>query len=173
MSAVVRFGLSACIPTYLVSGRPERKPADSKTPVASRQWSAILPKSFPIAALRASINFKDSLYRDSDLPAQFVNVTSDCRIFYTPAMLRNVTQLWRTVAEIGWGGDGEGIDVGRCVRGSAREGDGGSTGSGGAGSPRTGGADGLVRPFGFGACFVAVVGLVIFLSMALGSDIFF
>ncbi|GAB7344689.1 hypothetical protein MBLNU457_3168t1 [Dothideomycetes sp. NU457] len=57
-------------------------------------------------------------YRMSDptqTPLQFVYEAADCRLFYTPAMIQNVTNVWSAVADVQWGGPNSTV---RCVAGS-------------------------------------------------------
>jgi hypothetical protein len=60
------------------------------------------------------VNSRDGI-REGDVtetPLQFVYEPSDCRIFYTPAMVVDQSAVWRTVADTVWGqGDA-------CVAGS-------------------------------------------------------
>jgi hypothetical protein len=48
----------------------------------------------------------------TNTPLQFVYEPSDCRIFYTPAMVVDQSAVWRTVADTVWG------DADACVAGS-------------------------------------------------------
>ncbi|KAI0145521.1 hypothetical protein GGR57DRAFT_479719 [Xylariaceae sp. FL1272] len=48
-----------------------------------------------------SLNAKDEIYRDhldDGLPAQFVAEYSDCRLFWTEAMIKDVTEIWKAAA---------------------------------------------------------------------------
>jgi len=57
-------------------------------------------------------------YRMNDTtqtPLQFVYEAADCRLFYTPAMIQNVTNVWSAVAEVQWGGPNSTV---KCVAGS-------------------------------------------------------
>lgn len=57
-------------------------------------------------------------YRMNDTtqtPLQFVYEAADCRLFYTPAMIQNVTNVWSAVAEVHWGGPNS---TAKCVAGS-------------------------------------------------------
>ena len=57
-------------------------------------------------------------YRKNDstqTPLQFVYEAADCRLFYTPAMIQNVTNVWSAVAAVQWGGDNSTV---KCVANS-------------------------------------------------------
>lgn len=50
------------------------------------------------------VNFSDRALQSNvndGLPAQFVREDADCRIFYTPAMMQNVTAMWEAAADAG------------------------------------------------------------------------
>lgn len=49
-----------------------------------------------------TINFADAIRPDdkSETPLQFVYEAADCRLFRTPDMLTDVTEMWRAVARI-------------------------------------------------------------------------
>ena len=86
------------------------------------KWAAVLPTSkFAIkTSTPPSTNFRDALQpikpgQYSDLPTQFVNETADCRLFYTPQMVGNVTAIWEMVAADAWGG------ANKCVTGNKVE----------------------------------------------------
>ncbi|KAI5196320.1 hypothetical protein E4T38_08569 [Aureobasidium subglaciale] len=60
------------------------------------------------------VNSRDGI-REGDVeetPLQFVYEATDCRIFYTPAMVVDQSAVWRTVADTVWGGGNA------CVAGS-------------------------------------------------------
>ncbi|GAB1317927.1 Tail specific protease domain-containing protein [Madurella fahalii] len=48
---------------------------------------------------------------DKKVPMQFRYTAANCRLFFTWEMARDITALWRAVAEVAWGG-------GKCVPGS-------------------------------------------------------
>ncbi|PBP17869.1 hypothetical protein BUE80_DR011444 [Diplocarpon rosae] len=60
-------------------------------------------------SIYASVNVRDSI-RTANLedgtPSQFIYEPADCRLFYTPAMMENVTAIWEAAAEAAWGGAG-------------------------------------------------------------------
>ncbi|KFY27445.1 hypothetical protein V493_03479, partial [Pseudogymnoascus sp. VKM F-4281 (FW-2241)] len=96
--------------------------ANFGTSAQKKKWAGILPDAFPIAlANPPSVNFRSGYHPGSDTPMQFLNESANCRMFYTPAMLANVTNIWETVAQLAWGiGGGTGQS---CVRGSYSEGE--------------------------------------------------
>jgi hypothetical protein len=62
----------------------------------------------------SSLNVRDNILRDhleDGIPAQFVYEAADCRLYYEPSMITNVTEIWRKVANTAWGS-------GKCVAGS-------------------------------------------------------
>ena len=69
----------------------------------------------------AAVNVRDQILRDNvddGVPAQFVVEESDCRLFWTADMHRDVSAVWRAVADAAWKG-------GRCAAGSVDAGNGG------------------------------------------------
>lgn len=60
-----------------------------------------------------SINVRDNILPDNvadGLPAQFVYEPADCRLFYEPDMMVDVSKVWEAAASAAWGGK-------RCVQG--------------------------------------------------------
>jgi hypothetical protein len=96
--------------------------ADFGTAAQKKKWATYLPGEWPIAMTNApTVNFRSGYHPGSDTPMQFLNESANCRLFYTPAMLTNVTHIWETVAELAWGiGGGSGQT---CVRGSTSDGE--------------------------------------------------
>jgi len=61
-----------------------------------------------------AVNFRDQILPgniNDGLPAQFVFEPADCRLFYTPEHVNNVTAVWKSAANAAWKG-------GKCVSGS-------------------------------------------------------
>ncbi|KAI5237072.1 hypothetical protein E4T43_08175 [Aureobasidium subglaciale] len=60
------------------------------------------------------VNSRDGIRKGDveETPLQFVYEATDCRIFYTPAMVVDQSAVWRTVADTVWGGGNA------CVAGS-------------------------------------------------------
>jgi hypothetical protein len=52
----------------------------------------------PIALAGASLNFLDNLEPDSNIPLQFRNMNSDCRVFYTADDINNPTTTWSKIS---------------------------------------------------------------------------
>jgi len=48
---------------------------------------------------------------EDGIPAQFIYEAADCRLYYEPSMITNVTAIWKKVADAAWG-------TGKCVAGS-------------------------------------------------------
>lgn len=103
-------GISAYVVEEFASTRQE-----------AQQWQSFLPTGFGINANDASVNFQDNIRKGAEqagVPTQFVNDTAACRIFYTPSMYLNVSEVWSAVADVAWG-DGGKLDGRRCVSGSS------------------------------------------------------
>ena len=96
--------------------------ADFGTAAQKKKWADYLPQQFPIVmANPPTVNFRSGYHPGSDTPMQFLNESANCRLFYTPAMLTNVTNIWETVAQLAWGiGGGTGQS---CVQGSYSDGE--------------------------------------------------
>ncbi|KAI5251812.1 hypothetical protein E4T42_03942, partial [Aureobasidium subglaciale] len=58
-----------------------------------------------VRAVAASANVRDGIRRmdEDDTPLQFVYEPTECRIFYTPAMVVDQAAVWKTVADTVWG----------------------------------------------------------------------
>lgn len=57
-------------------------------------------------SIDTSINVRDNILRDhlaDGLPAQFVYEAADCRLYYEPAMVVDVTAIWEAAADAAWG----------------------------------------------------------------------
>lgn len=67
-----------------------------------------LTSSLPVnRSTDTSLNVRDNILRYNIVdgtPAQFIYETADCRIFYTQAMMQNVTAIWAAAANAAWGG---------------------------------------------------------------------
>ncbi|KAL5321522.1 hypothetical protein ACEPPN_009481 [Leptodophora sp. 'Broadleaf-Isolate-01'] len=54
-----------------------------------------------------SVNVRDNILRshiEDGVPAQFLYEPADCRLFYEPTMVSDVTSIWRRAADAAWGG---------------------------------------------------------------------
>lgn len=60
----------------------------------------------------ASVNLRDEVRQDENVPLQFLYEAANCRIFYTPQTWYNYSALWRYAADAIW------IDPALCVQGS-------------------------------------------------------
>ncbi|KAH9212186.1 hypothetical protein DL95DRAFT_509526 [Leptodontidium sp. 2 PMI_412] len=61
-----------------------------------------------------SLNVRDNILRshiEDGVPAQFLYEPADCRLFYEPTMVSDVTSIWRRAADAAWGGR-------KCVAGA-------------------------------------------------------
>ncbi len=87
-----------------------------------REWAKVLPTDWAINMNDnpPTINARNAYHPGSGTPLQFLNETADCRLWYTPAMLENVTSIWETVAHVAW--DIEGGTGQTCVPGSETDG---------------------------------------------------
>ncbi|KAM7207189.1 hypothetical protein V8F20_002455 [Naviculisporaceae sp. PSN 640] len=55
----------------------------------------------------AAVNVRDQILRGNvrdGVPAQFVKEEADCRLYWTPAMLIDVSEIWKAVAGVAWNG---------------------------------------------------------------------
>ncbi|CAG8979613.1 hypothetical protein HYALB_00012590 [Hymenoscyphus albidus] len=59
-----------------------------------------------------SINLRDQIRKDGDIPVQFSYEAADCRIYFTPATVWNYTALWQYAADAIW------TNPKLCVQGS-------------------------------------------------------
>ncbi len=62
----------------------------------------------------AGINLRDAIRREdleTGIPAQFVVEEVDCRLFWTPEMIGDVSAIWTAAAKAAWGD-------GHCVAGN-------------------------------------------------------
>ena len=89
--------------------------------LASGPLGAIFNATQPIlrtgGGLNAAVNGLNN-YRMNDTtqtPLQFVNEAADCRLFYTPAMIQNISNVWSAVAQVQWGGSNSTV---KCVANS-------------------------------------------------------
>lgn len=93
----------------------------AQTSTQLRNWTSFIPTSdFSINYNDASINFQDTIRKGLEadgVPTQFLNDSSACRMWFTPNMYLNATELWSEVARTAWGDEGK-LDEDRCVRGS-------------------------------------------------------
>jgi hypothetical protein len=58
-------------------------------------------------SLDDGVNFSDQILAanlQDGTPAQFVKELADCRMFFTPAMVMNVTAMWEAAADVAWRG---------------------------------------------------------------------
>jgi len=140
-----------------------------------RQWQSFLPTDFGINANDASVNFQDNIRDGAEqagVPTQFVNDTADCRIFYTPSMYLNVSEIWSAVADVAWG-DGGKLDEGRCVLGSSTAEQQAASSASASGSAKPTGSNGAAaavgrapEPLGMAPL---VCGVVVLLSTIFGA----
>ncbi|KAI9744137.1 MAG: hypothetical protein M1818_002289 [Claussenomyces sp. TS43310] len=76
---------------------------------ATPEQQAVLDDLTPLPMARSSstgLNLRDSMLPDhlnDGLPAQFVYEPADCRLYYTPEMITDVTALWKEAAKAAWG----------------------------------------------------------------------
>jgi hypothetical protein len=80
--------------------------------------SLAAPPLGPSLADRGRFNLRNN-YNSTDpseIPLQFVYEATNCRLWYTPADLVAIENLWERVADVAWGG-------GKCISGSTVTGD--------------------------------------------------
>jgi hypothetical protein len=99
------------------SGLQEERPATLRRLGITEDDVATLPTPLSnatwLGADAAAYNALDIVNPDNeDAPRQFVYEGANCRLFYTPDMIRDVTQLWRAAAKYADG------DESMCVSGS-------------------------------------------------------
>jgi hypothetical protein len=102
--------MAAYIDSILTSGF-----AETKEQLVS--WANTLPQAWPIMFTNfPSVNFRNAYHPKSDRPMQFLKENANCRFFYTPAMARDITAVWETVARHAWNIPGGNAMA--CVAGS-------------------------------------------------------
>ncbi|MCJ1250249.1 hypothetical protein MMC30_007475 [Trapelia coarctata] len=107
-AALVIAGSGSTSPTDDVQLTIDTSPALQSTTLAHLS-------SYPLdRSLAGSINFKNHLRaHDPTLtPLQFTRDAADCRLFFTPKMINDVSEIWRVAARAAWGGRNI------CVQGS-------------------------------------------------------
>ncbi|CZR70138.1 uncharacterized protein PAC_20039 [Phialocephala subalpina] len=80
-----------------------------KSAITSEQQTTLLQLSdLPQnRSLDNGINFSDHILQanvQDGTPAQFIREDADCRLFYTPAMMQNVTAMWEAAADAAFNG---------------------------------------------------------------------
>lgn len=91
-------------------------PLGTATPDQLANWTALTAYT-DLPANRStdnSLNVRDQILRpnlEDGTPAQFVYEAADCRVFYEPSMISDVTNIWKRAADVTWGG-------GKCIAGS-------------------------------------------------------
>jgi hypothetical protein len=56
-------------------------------------------------SLDNGLNFSDQILQANvkdGVPAQFIQEMADCRMFFTPDMIMNVTAMWEAAADVAW-----------------------------------------------------------------------
>lgn len=86
------------------------------------QWAKVFPGRWAIdmSGHPPVANGRNAYHPGSATPIQFLNESAECRLFYTPAMLTNVTAIWDAVARVAWGIEGGAGQ--QCVEGSVTDG---------------------------------------------------
>lgn len=84
-------------------------PATASSSTTSAQKSVLQKISdLPLRrSLDNGINFSDQILIQNlqdGTPAQFIREDADCRLFYTPAMIQNVTAMWQAAAASAFSG---------------------------------------------------------------------
>ncbi|KAE8146592.1 hypothetical protein BDV25DRAFT_162185 [Aspergillus avenaceus] len=82
------------------SGTSEQQQSDNWTSLAEL---SLLPSN---RSTDTSINVRDNILSDNladGLPSQFVYEPADCRLFYEPEMVVDVTAMWEAAADAAWG----------------------------------------------------------------------
>lgn len=89
---------------------------ETATPEERAKWTSVTALNrLPLdRSTDNSVNVRDNILKDNlkdGTPAQFLYEAADCRLFYEPEMLKDVTAIWKKAAAVAWG-------RGRCVAGS-------------------------------------------------------
>src|ERR1700709_402506 len=84
-------------------------PLGSASPEQTANWTALTAyTNLPMnRSTDTSLNVRDHILRpnlEDGLPAQFVYEEADCRVFYEPSMISDVTSIWKRAADVAWGG---------------------------------------------------------------------
>jgi hypothetical protein len=157
-----------------------------RTNTLLRNWTAFMPHTdLAINYNDATINFQDNIRKGLEadgVPTQFLNDSSACRMWFTPAMYLNATELWSEVARTAWGGDKAALDEKRCVKGSVttveqQQGEGNTNSPSGTAKPEkskgaaAGGA--LFSPSGHTESWRLLLGcaVVVFVSFGFGASL--
>lgn len=76
----------------------------------------------PLSSSAVTVNVKNNIAEgdDSQTPLQFVYEAADCRIWWTPEMIFDITAAWKKVADVGFGANGSQplSEAAGCVKGS-------------------------------------------------------
>ncbi|TVY75827.1 Peptidase S41 family protein [Lachnellula suecica] len=78
--------------------------------VTAAQKALLTPLTNTLPVSRStdtSLNVRDNILTPNigdGTPTQFLYEPADCRLFYTPAMMANVTAIWESAAAAAWGG---------------------------------------------------------------------
>lgn len=94
-------GVGSVVPFFLDKAR---SPEVTSAQTTVLQQLSDLPQN---RSLDNGVNFSDQILPanvNDGLPAQFVREDADCRLFYTPAMVQNVTAMWEAAADSAFNG---------------------------------------------------------------------
>ncbi|KAI9050054.1 hypothetical protein LZ554_006199 [Drepanopeziza brunnea f. sp. 'monogermtubi'] len=86
------------------------QPAGTPNAMATSAQKTVLQRLTNLPQSRSldnGINFSDHILAanvQDGVPAQFVREDADCRLFYTPAMMQNVTAMWQAAADAAFNG---------------------------------------------------------------------
>jgi hypothetical protein len=91
------------------------RPASRQSDLTALASLSNLPQN---RSLDDGINFSDQILTanlQDGIAAQFVKEMADCRLFFTPAMIMNITAMWEAAADVAWNGKS-------CAAGSISQG---------------------------------------------------
>lgn len=100
--------------------------ASKRNPSKAKKLPSV---EFPYMLGGGGVNLRDQLHKDDDMPLQFKYMPSNCRIWYTPEMISDYTQLWKAAASAVFDKDSD-----LCVKNSVTKGPKGDSGDGTSGS---------------------------------------
>lgn len=86
------------ITDYLVKNKPQNLSVPNLAALTNLPQSRSADNSINMLDHILPENFKDGI------PAQFIVEPADCRIFYTPAMITDITKMWDAAAEAAFNG---------------------------------------------------------------------
>jgi len=104
-------------------GSPEQRAQWNDTDLGRTAFASQLFRrsAYQGGKIAGGVNLKDNLRMGdkSATPLEFVYEAADCRMWFTPPMISDVTQVWKGVADRMFR-EGDGLGMGMCVEGSTK-----------------------------------------------------